>query len=86
MNTFTMQSSTSKVHSVVAECNDHTFKSCTVSGDLRTYRNSKGLSGKRISYLGKYASTQPQSERLVVLHNRTDLSFVIWDCFVRICL
>ena len=36
-NTCTMQSSTSKVDWVGAECNDHELTSCTVGGDLLTY-------------------------------------------------
>jgi len=36
-NTCTMQSSTSKVHLVGAECNDPALISCTVCGDLLTY-------------------------------------------------
>jgi len=43
-NTCTMQSSTSKVHWVGAECNDHALISCTVAGDLLTYR--KGVGGR----------------------------------------
>jgi len=41
-NTCTMQSSTSKVHWVGAECNDHAIISCTIIGDLLTYQNSIG--------------------------------------------
>ena len=40
-NTCTMQSSTSKVHRVGAECNDHALISCTVGGDLLTYRKGQ---------------------------------------------
>jgi len=45
MNTCTMQSPISKVHWVGAECNDHALISCTVGGDLLTYR--KGQEGGR---------------------------------------
>jgi len=40
-NTCTMQSSTSKVYWVSAECNDHALKSCTVGEDLLTYRKGQ---------------------------------------------
>jgi len=42
-NTCTMQSSTSKVHWVGAECNDHASISlaCTVGGDLLTYHKGQ---------------------------------------------
>jgi len=40
-NTCTMQSSTSKVHLVGAECNDHASISCTVDGNLLTYRKGQ---------------------------------------------
>jgi len=45
-NTCTMQSSTSKVHWVGAECNDHAFISCTVGGDLLTYRKGQVVGGR----------------------------------------
>jgi len=49
-NTCTMQSSTSKLHWVGAECNDHAIISCTVSGDLynemSTGQYASGLSAK----------------------------------------
>ena len=45
-NTCTMQSSTSKVHSVGAECNDHALISCTVGGDLLTYRKGQVVGGR----------------------------------------
>jgi len=45
-NTCTMQSSTSKVHWVGAECNDHTFISCTFGGDLLTYRKGQVVGGQ----------------------------------------
>ena len=41
-----MQSSTSKVHWVGAECNDHALISCTVGGDLLTYREGQVVSGR----------------------------------------
>jgi len=40
-NTCTMQSSSSKAHWVGAECNDHALISCTVGGDLLTYRKGQ---------------------------------------------
>jgi len=40
-NTFTMQSSTCKVHWVGAECKDHALISYTVGGDLLTYRKGQ---------------------------------------------
>jgi len=40
-NTCTMQSSTSKVHWVGAECKDHALISYTVGGDLLTYRKGQ---------------------------------------------
>jgi endonuclease/exonuclease/phosphatase family metal-dependent hydrolase len=45
-NTCTMQSSTSKVHWVGAECNDHALISCTVGGDLLTYRKGQVVGGR----------------------------------------
>jgi len=45
-NTCTIQSSTSKVHWVGAECNDHALISCTVGGDLLTYRKGQVVSGR----------------------------------------
>ena len=45
-NTCTMQSSTSKVHWVGAECNDHALISCTVGGDLLTYRKGQVVGGQ----------------------------------------
>ena len=45
-NTCTMQSSTSKVYWVGAECNDHALISCTVSGDLLTYRKGQVVHGR----------------------------------------
>ena len=41
-----MQSATSKVHWVGAECNDHAFISCTVGGDLLTYRKGQVVGGR----------------------------------------
>ena len=41
-----MQGSTSKVHWVGAECNDHAFVSCTVGGDLLTYRKGQVVGGQ----------------------------------------
>jgi len=41
-STCTMQSSTSKVHWVGAECSDHALILCTVGGDFPTYRYFKG--------------------------------------------
>jgi len=46
MNKCTMQSSTSKVHWVGAECNDHALISCTVGGDLLTYRKGQVIGGR----------------------------------------
>ena len=45
-NTCTIQSSTSKVHWVGAECNDHALISCTVGGDLLTYRKGQVVGGR----------------------------------------
>jgi len=45
-NTCTMQSSTSKVHWVGAECNDYALISCTVGGDLLTYRRGQVVDGR----------------------------------------
>jgi len=45
-NTCTMQSLTSKVHWVDAECNDHALISCTVGGDLLTYRKGQVVGGR----------------------------------------
>jgi len=45
-NTCTMQSSTSKVHGAGAECNDHALISCTVGGDLLTYRKDQVVGGR----------------------------------------
>jgi len=45
-NTCTMQSSTSKVHWVGAECNDHALISCTVGGDLLTYHKGQVVGGR----------------------------------------
>jgi len=45
-NTCTMQSSTSKVHRVGAECNDHALISCTVGGDLLTHRKGQVVGGR----------------------------------------
>jgi len=45
-NTCTTQSSTSKVHWVGAECKDHALMSCTVGGDLRTYRKGQVVGGR----------------------------------------
>ena len=42
----TMQISTSKVHWVGAECNDHALISCTVGGDLLTYRKGQLVGGR----------------------------------------
>jgi len=42
-NTCTMQSSTSKVHWVGAECNYHALILCTVDGDLPTYRKGQSV-------------------------------------------
>ena len=41
-----MQSSTSKVHWVGAECNDHALISCTVGGDLFVYRKGQVVGGR----------------------------------------
>jgi len=45
-NTCTMQSSTSKVHLVGAECNDHALISYTFGGDLVTYRKGQVVGGR----------------------------------------
>jgi len=45
-NTCTMQSSTSKVHWVGAECNDHALISCAVGGNLLTYRKGQVVGGR----------------------------------------
>jgi len=45
-NTCTMQGSTSKVHWVGAECNDHALMSCTVVEDLLTYRKGQVVGGR----------------------------------------
>ena len=45
-NTCTMQSSTSKVHWVGAECNDHALILCTVGGDLLTYHKGQVVGGR----------------------------------------
>jgi len=45
-NTCTMQGSTSKVHRVGEECNDHALISCTVGGDLLTYRKGQVVGGR----------------------------------------
>ena len=45
-STCTMQSSTSKVHWVGAECNDHALISCTFGGDLLTYRKGQVVGGR----------------------------------------
>jgi len=45
-NTCTMQSSTSKVHWVGAECNHYALISCTVGGDLLTYRKGQVVGGR----------------------------------------
>ena len=45
-NTCTMQSSTSAVRWVGAECNDHALISCTVGGDLLTYRKGQLVGGR----------------------------------------
>ena len=45
INTCTIQSSTSKVHWVGAECNDHACISCTVGGDLLTYGKGQVVGG-----------------------------------------
>jgi len=37
---------TSKVHWVGAECNDHALISCTVGGDLLTYRKGRVVGGR----------------------------------------
>ena len=37
---------TSKVHWVGAECNDHALISCTVGGDLLTYRKDQVVGGR----------------------------------------
>jgi len=42
----TMQSSTSNVHWVGAECNDHALMSCTVGGELLTYRKGQVVGGR----------------------------------------
>ena len=44
-NTCTMQSSTSKVHWVGAECNGDALIPCTVGGDLLTYRKGQVVGG-----------------------------------------
>jgi len=41
-----MQSSTSKVHLVGAEYNDHALISCTVDGNLLTYRKGQVVGGR----------------------------------------
>ena len=41
-----MQNSTSKVHWVGAEYNDHALISCTVGGDLLTYRTGQVVGGR----------------------------------------
>ena len=41
-----MQSSTSEIHWVGAECNDHALISCTVGGDLLTYRKGQVTGGR----------------------------------------
>ena len=41
-----MQSATSKVHWVGAECNDHALISCTVGGDLLMYRKGQVVGGR----------------------------------------
>jgi len=45
-NTCTIHSSTSKVHWVGAECNDHASIACTVGGDLLTYRRGQVVGGR----------------------------------------
>jgi len=45
-NTCTMQSSTSKVHWVGAECNDHALIWCTVGGELLTYCKGQVVGGR----------------------------------------
>jgi len=45
-NTCTMQSSTSKFHWMGAECNDHALTSCTVGGNLLTYRKCHVVGGR----------------------------------------
>ena len=40
------QSSTSKLHWVCAECNNHVLISCTAGGDLLTYRKGQVVSGR----------------------------------------
>jgi len=44
-NTCTVQSSTSKIHLVGVECNDHALISCTVGGDLLTYHKGQVVGG-----------------------------------------
>jgi len=46
MKTCTMQSSTSKIHWVGAECNFHALTLCTVGGDLPTYHKNQVLGGR----------------------------------------
>jgi len=67
IDTCTMQSSTSEIHWVGAECNDHALISCTVGGDLLTYRKgqstgdlanspvSMGRSQRRRKWSGEYS-------------------------------